>query len=245
MATRSAVPLPPTADTKNCLQCLLCHRYHALRNCPAFRVMRPLQRIVVANAQGYCGNCLALTHVTEECDSLESCRRCNKAHHTMLHPSEPQTSGLIPKPTTKPKKQLHHRATQQRAIEQRTTQQRTSQQRPTQQRVIKQRAIQQRAIQQRATQQRAPQRCATQQRSTSSRASPPRATQQRATQQRAIRKSSNESQRSCSVAHTSTGLETKGFRNRTAKGAIGEAIRALKKLQNALSNASLQGGQDV
>ncbi|CAD7001764.1 unnamed protein product [Ceratitis capitata] len=83
--------------------------------------MRPPQRIAVAIAPGYCSNCLALTHDTEEWDPLGSCRRCNKAHHTMLHPSEPQTGGLIPKPTTKTKKQLHYRATQQRAIEQRTT----------------------------------------------------------------------------------------------------------------------------
>uniref|UniRef100_W8AB51 Uncharacterized protein n=2 Tax=Ceratitis capitata TaxID=7213 RepID=W8AB51_CERCA len=200
MATRSAVPLAPTADTRNCLQCRLCHRYHALRNCAAFRAMRPPQRIAVANAQGYCSNCLALTHVTEECDSRGKCRRCKKAHHTMLHPPESQYSESAT-------------ATAPAAINKKAKKKQQQRQRATQQLAAQQRAIQQRAA------------------------------QQRAAQQRATRKGTDKRLRS--IAHTTTGLQTKAFRNRTTKGAIGEAIRALQKLQNALASASLQGGQDV
>ncbi|XP_036320542.1 uncharacterized protein LOC118735053 [Rhagoletis pomonella] len=81
MAARKACPLAPTADTDNCLQCRLCHRYHALRTCPAFKAMKPPQRLGVARAQGYCVNCLALTHTTGECDSPGSCKTCGLAHH--------------------------------------------------------------------------------------------------------------------------------------------------------------------
>ncbi|CAD6992911.1 unnamed protein product [Ceratitis capitata] len=209
MATRSAVPLAPTADTRNCLQCRLCHRYHALRNCAAFRAMRPPQRIAVANAQGYCSNCLALTHVTEECDSRGKCRRCKKAHHTMLHPPELQYSESAT-------------ATAPAAINKKAKKKQQQRQRATQQLAAQQRAIQQRAAQQRAAQQRAAQQRAAQQ----------RAAQQRAAPQRATRKGTDKRLRS--IAHTTTGLQTKAFRNRTSKGAIGEAIRALQKLQNAL-----------
>ncbi|CAD6999026.1 unnamed protein product [Ceratitis capitata] len=95
MATKMAVPLAPTAETENCLQCRLCHKYHPLRMCGAFRAMKPPQRLVVARAQGYCINCLALTHTTGECDSSSSCKRCHKAHHTLMH----QDAAVKRKPT--------------------------------------------------------------------------------------------------------------------------------------------------
>ncbi|XP_036334915.1 uncharacterized protein LOC118745553 [Rhagoletis pomonella] len=85
MASRKACPLAPTAETDNCLQCRLCHRYHALRTCPTFKAMKPPQHLGVARAQGYCVNCLALTHTTGECDSPGSCKTCGLAHHTLLH----------------------------------------------------------------------------------------------------------------------------------------------------------------
>ncbi|XP_036341147.1 uncharacterized protein LOC118750540 [Rhagoletis pomonella] len=47
--------------------------------------MKPLKRLGVARAQGYCINCLALTHTTGECDSPGSCKTCRLAHHTLLH----------------------------------------------------------------------------------------------------------------------------------------------------------------
>ncbi|CAD7003241.1 unnamed protein product [Ceratitis capitata] len=62
----------------------LCHKYHPLRMCGAFRAMKPPQRLAVARAQIYCINCLPLTHTTGECDSSSSCKRCHKAHHTLM-----------------------------------------------------------------------------------------------------------------------------------------------------------------
>ncbi|CAD7000932.1 unnamed protein product [Ceratitis capitata] len=95
MAAKMAVPLAHTAETENCLQCRLCHKYHPLRMCGAFRAMKPPQRLAVAKAQGYCINCLALTHTTGECDSSSSCKRCHKAHHTLVH----QDAAVKRKPT--------------------------------------------------------------------------------------------------------------------------------------------------
>ncbi|XP_036346371.1 uncharacterized protein LOC118755653 [Rhagoletis pomonella] len=195
MAARKACPLAPTAETDNCLQCRLCHRYHALRTCPAFKAMKPPQRLGVARAQGYCVNCLALTHTTGECDSPGSCKTCGLAHHTLLHVAANTHARTGPreqgpkkrKPATKAPRSVKRCA-------------------PPKKKALKKA--------QKNPRNHAPQ--------------PPR----KKTAQRTI-------------ARTPQGLQTANFQGRTTHRVLGNTIRALKELQETLSNAFLQGGDDV
>lgn len=34
---------------------------------------------------GYCRNCLARSHASDECTSADVCQKCGWAHHTLLH----------------------------------------------------------------------------------------------------------------------------------------------------------------
>lgn len=58
-----------------------------LRFCHAFKAMTPDERYESARVHRYCVNCLATSHKTGACDSADSCHRCGKAHHTLLHRS--------------------------------------------------------------------------------------------------------------------------------------------------------------
>lgn len=65
--------------------CGLCKENHPLRLCAEFRRMTPEIRLRTALIYRYCSNCLASNHAINECDSVIRCKRCGKAHHTMLH----------------------------------------------------------------------------------------------------------------------------------------------------------------
>ncbi|XP_067622472.1 uncharacterized protein [Eurosta solidaginis] len=67
------------------VRCPLCCRPHELRLSAIFRGMQPTQRQQVAQAHGYCLNCLALWHATEACTSIGLCQLCDRPHHTLLH----------------------------------------------------------------------------------------------------------------------------------------------------------------
>ncbi|XP_017484622.1 PREDICTED: uncharacterized protein LOC108373271 [Rhagoletis zephyria] len=45
------------------------------------------ERYESARIHQYCINCLATSHSTGACNSADSCHRCGKAHHTLLHRS--------------------------------------------------------------------------------------------------------------------------------------------------------------
>ncbi|CAD7000973.1 unnamed protein product [Ceratitis capitata] len=215
MATKMAVPLAPTAETENCLQCRLCHKYHPLRMCGAFRAMKPPQRLVVARAQGYCMNCLALTHTTGECDSPSSCKRCHKAHHTLMH----QDAAVKCKPATRAAHQVV--ASKKSAAPPRVN---PASRYTGLQPVIK----------------RAKQRAPT----TKKRRSQPKHRRAAATPVPAPAGRPRETKMR-TITRTATGLQMPAFCNRAARGAIGDAIRALQTLQDALGNASLQSGEYV
>lgn len=44
---------------------------------------------------GYCVNCLARSHDLRACRSMDTCRKCDKYHHTLLHPQKRRERGLI------------------------------------------------------------------------------------------------------------------------------------------------------
>ncbi|XP_050339102.1 uncharacterized protein LOC126765530 [Bactrocera neohumeralis] len=89
-APRGGTRPPPitsrTSETRR-IRCPICRRIHPLHHCGIFRGMRPLQRQQVAQAHGYCLNCLSHTHTTTECESRGLCQLCYRPHHTLLHRS--------------------------------------------------------------------------------------------------------------------------------------------------------------
>lgn len=88
----------------NIHQCLICYRFHSLRFCKAFLNMSVKSRRIIVQRKLYCRNCLARSHDTPICSSRESCQRCGRKHHTLLHVSlhdrvqtsnRPPTNGQI------------------------------------------------------------------------------------------------------------------------------------------------------
>lgn len=71
----------------NIHQCRICRRYHPLKFCKRFLAMSVPERKKKVRLLGYCTNCLATSHETDECISDDVCRRCGWTHHTLLHQS--------------------------------------------------------------------------------------------------------------------------------------------------------------
>ncbi|XP_039951457.1 uncharacterized protein LOC120768752 [Bactrocera tryoni] len=78
----------------------LCRRPHRLSHCGIFKGMPPMQRQQVAQAHGYCLNCLATSHAAQECLSNNRCQVCVRVHHTLLHRTTRRDSGPQPAPRT-------------------------------------------------------------------------------------------------------------------------------------------------
>lgn len=95
VGSRSATHANPTSvlvDPPR-LRCPLCRRPNRLPHCGIFKRMLPTLRQQVAQAHGYCLNCLATTHSTLECPSNNACQICMRSHHTLLHRDGGQPQG--------------------------------------------------------------------------------------------------------------------------------------------------------
>lgn len=71
-------------------RCRICGFNHQEKNCPAFKAMRPSERRQAAIRHKLCLNCMAQTHLRENCDSDEHCRGCEAKHHSMIHRPRPE-----------------------------------------------------------------------------------------------------------------------------------------------------------
>lgn len=81
-------------DPDSIHQCKICYRYHSLRFCRQFLAMEPADRNRVARRHNYCVNCLARTHLVRNCKCPDTCLKCGRLHHTLLHPgSHPRVEG--------------------------------------------------------------------------------------------------------------------------------------------------------
>lgn len=76
-------------------RCLMCKRYHALKDCPKFLRMDSEERNRVVRLKKYCINCLAKSHTLRSCKSRNTCRRCKHYHHTLLHHYHPRVKGPV------------------------------------------------------------------------------------------------------------------------------------------------------
>lgn len=59
----------------------------------------------------YCVNCLARSHTLRNCQSLDTCRKCDRFHHTLLHPNQHQQRSSIS--TNQQQKKLQRQRKQQ------------------------------------------------------------------------------------------------------------------------------------
>lgn len=55
--------------------------------------MTAKDRNLVVRRNNYCVNCLAKSHTVSACDSMATCRKCDRYHHTLLHPEHPRVRG--------------------------------------------------------------------------------------------------------------------------------------------------------
>ncbi|GBP09001.1 hypothetical protein EVAR_101320_1 [Eumeta japonica] len=80
-------------------KCELCNYHHGVRVCRKFLAMTVKKREEMVEKYRWCENCLARSHDLRACDSMVTCKKCGKYHHTLLHP----------KPVTKPKKKRQNK----------------------------------------------------------------------------------------------------------------------------------------
>lgn len=66
--------------------CVLCGRLHAIRQCTRFQVMNIEEKLRVVARHSLCTNCLAQSHLTVACRTLDRCKQCLQDHNTWLHP---------------------------------------------------------------------------------------------------------------------------------------------------------------
>ncbi len=66
-------------------KCTLCTRDHNLSVCPDYLAKSPQERYTFLKDQKFCINCTSNLHKTFQCKSTNTCRFCQKRHHTTLH----------------------------------------------------------------------------------------------------------------------------------------------------------------
>ena len=66
--------------------CLACkEENHPLHSCPKFQGMSCEERWAVIKKNGLCLNCLRRRHMANKCCVPQTCQKCHKHHHSLLH----------------------------------------------------------------------------------------------------------------------------------------------------------------
>lgn len=68
--------------------CIFCKAAHSIYKCDQFSRKTPVERLQIAQNYNWCTNCLSKQHNVKTCNSLNTCRSCNKRHHSLLHISK-------------------------------------------------------------------------------------------------------------------------------------------------------------
>ncbi|XP_055381380.1 uncharacterized protein LOC129611975 [Condylostylus longicornis] len=105
-----------SGSTNNGASCPFCRAAHTIRKCKAFSRLGQSKRLEAVKTKGLCINCLKPGHMMTTCPSQQSCYRCHKRHHTLLHREDEgeRTSSQV---TTTPQVHAHHAAhTPQQAV---------------------------------------------------------------------------------------------------------------------------------
>ncbi|XP_061391738.1 uncharacterized protein LOC133327189 [Musca vetustissima] len=67
-------------------KCPLCDTRHSLRQCRSFLHLHPTLKLNYVRIEGFCVNCLGMSHEVRRCPLKKGCHTCNLPHHTLLHP---------------------------------------------------------------------------------------------------------------------------------------------------------------
>ena len=68
--------------TANCIVCK--SDKHPLFMCPTFKDM-PRDKVSTLRSNNLCLNCLKPGHFARQCNSTHKCKKCQRAHHTLIH----------------------------------------------------------------------------------------------------------------------------------------------------------------
>ncbi|XP_038111652.1 uncharacterized protein LOC119767340 [Culex quinquefasciatus] len=74
-----------TAPENPSTQCDFCAGVHINFSCPDFVKLSTNERTEKVKSHRLCFNCIQKGHSAKECRSKNSCRKCEKRHHTLLH----------------------------------------------------------------------------------------------------------------------------------------------------------------
>lgn len=74
-----------TTTTNNYTKCTFCTQTHYIFNCKQFCKLEISQRQEFVKNNNLCFNCLVKGHTMNNCNSVSSCRKCGRRHHTLLH----------------------------------------------------------------------------------------------------------------------------------------------------------------
>ena len=66
-------------------RCPQCKASHKLFMCDHFKQLSITEKRDIVKILKVCFNCLPLGHQTKDCKSKNTCPKCQKKHHTMLH----------------------------------------------------------------------------------------------------------------------------------------------------------------
>lgn len=66
-------------------KCMMCNEDHPVRNCPQFSELSITERRTKADLGKLYYNCLGPNHSRARCLSKQTCRKCRRNHHTLLH----------------------------------------------------------------------------------------------------------------------------------------------------------------
>lgn len=83
--------------------CVKCKEDHTLSHCSEFIKMKPSDRGIYVKNSKICFNCLTPGHTSMKCRVPQSCRICNRRHHSLLH-----LPYRISKPIEEPKQPTEH-----------------------------------------------------------------------------------------------------------------------------------------
>ncbi|XP_062538320.1 uncharacterized protein LOC134206604 [Armigeres subalbatus] len=82
------------ASQYNPRKCILCSEHHPLYMCSTFSKMSIEDKEKEIRRHQLCRNCLRRGHLSRECPSNNTCRRCKARHHTQLCDKESSNSTL-------------------------------------------------------------------------------------------------------------------------------------------------------
>ncbi|XP_052564679.1 uncharacterized protein LOC128093091 [Culex pipiens pallens] len=92
-------------------KCYTCNQQHEIKDCEQFKSRSVNERFSQLRKHGLCFNCTKRGHRAGECTSTNSCERCKKRHHTMLHKDSPRKPEIVPNSTAadaaNPKQRRH------------------------------------------------------------------------------------------------------------------------------------------